>query len=213
MTSTLMIIAAILVVELVVSAIGKLLETWGQVPLPETSQAKMSDTDKRKIEETKEIIQQCFGVDVVEQIRKSSNRERIDLMADFANRLALDYGLDIDVDVTVKNVNNGGSYDWKAKRAEFNIALLMVEADNEYFEYCVRETISAIVHELRHAVQHRAIEDKGFWDIDEKRRKEWAKNMLPGNYIRGDVDLKAYALQPIEKDAFTFSEMVMKGVM
>lgn len=211
-TETLVVLAVIHAIELIVDAVGELIDMWGSRTLPESAQAELSDTDKEKIEETKDLIQQCFGDDVIERIRRSSNKERINLMVDFADRLAKEYGLDIDVDVTVNNVTNCGAYDWKLKKAEFNIALLMMDGGNEHFEYCVRETIDTIVHELRHAVQHQAIEGRGFWNVDEERKTLWGNNMLPGNYIGGEVDLRRYASQPIEKDAFTFTALVMEGV-
>lgn len=211
-TDTIITLAAILAIEFIAGAIGKLRDMWGRRTLPETAQAELSDTDREKIEETKDLIRQCFGDDVIEKIRRASNKERINLMADFADRLAEEYGLDIVVDVTVNNVNNCGSYDWKSKKAEFNIALLMIDGGNAHFEYCVRETIDTIIHELRHAVQHQAIEGKGFWNVDEERKNSWINNMRPGNYISSDVDLRRYSSQPIEKDAFTFSALVMEGV-
>lgn len=208
-----LIVAAVaFALELITGAIGRLIDLWGQEEMPETVQAELSDTDKEKIAATKDLIEECFGVNVTDKIRNSSNKERIALMAQFAERLAREYDLDIEVDVTVNNVNNCGFYDWKEKKAVFNIALLMVDGNHEHFEYCVIETIDTIVHELRHAVQHHAIENGSFWNVDETRRKAWADNMAPGNYIRADVDLKGYTGQPIESDAFTFAAMVMKGV-
>ena len=211
-TDTLILVAAALALELIVTGIGKLIDMWGQRTLPQTAQAELSETDKQKVEETKKLIRQCFGENVTEWIRRASNRERIELMAEFAERLAKEYGLDIDVDVTVNNINNCGSYDWKEKRAEFNIALLMVDGSNEHFDYCVRTTLDTIIHELRHAVQHRVIENRGFWNVDEDRRAQWATNMAPGNYIRAEVDMRGYASQPIEKDATTFAALAMEGV-
>ena len=211
-TDTLILVAAALALELIVTGIGKLINMWGQRTLPQTAQAELSETDKQKVEETKKLIRQCFGENVTEWIRRASNRERIELMAEFAERLAREYGLDIDVDVTVNNINNYGSYDWKEKRAEFNIALLMVDGSNEHFDYCVRATLDTIIHELRHAVQHKAIENSGFWNVDEERRTQWATNMAPENYIRAEVDLRGYASQPIEKDATTFAALAMEGV-
>lgn len=209
---TLVFLATVFAIEFVAGAIAGLLELWGQRKLPETAQAELSDFDKEKIRETQELLRECFGEDVTECIRKANNKDRIVLMADFAEKLAYEYGLDIDVDVTVNNVHNCGSYDWKQRKAVFNIALLMVDGNNEHFEYCVHETIDTIIHELRHAVQHHTIENAGFWSVDEVRRNSWANNMLPGNYIRPEVDMRGYAAQPIEKDAVTFASLVMKGV-
>lgn len=198
--------------ELLINWVGSLIDRWGRQEMPETVQAEMSATDEEKIEATQELIKECFGENVVETLRNTSNKDRISLMAEFAEKLVAEYGLDIEVDVTVNNVQSCGSYNWENKKAVFNIALLAMEGNEEHFEYCVRETLDTIIHELRHAVQHRSIEQGGFWNIDDERRSAWANNMCPGNYIRPEVDMRGYANQPLERDASTFAALVMKGV-
>lgn len=187
-------------------------ERWGTQKLPQNARSEMSETDKAQVEATRELMRQCFGEDVVECVKNASNKDRIALMAEFAERLARQYGLDIEVDVTVSKVENCGAYNWKERKAVFNIALLMVDGQNEKFDYCVRETLDTIIHELRHAVQHKAVEQPGFWDVEEERRLAWANNMAPGNYIPPQANIRAYANQPIERDAVTFAAMVMGEV-
>ena len=199
-------------VQILFSVIGGLIKQWGSQEMPETIQAEMSDTDQAKIRDTQRLMADCFGDNVTDRIRNASNKERIALMADFAERLAREYDLDIEVDVTVSNLQNCGAYNWKEKKAVFNIALLMVDGDHEQFAYCVRETLDTIIHELRHAVQHKSIEQPGFWNVEDEVRNAWANNMASGNYIRPEVDMRAYAMQPIERDAVTFAALVMKGV-
>ena len=213
MVSEILIAAAVaMAVELLAGAVRKLRDLWGRRKLTQNAQAVMSDTDKAKIEETRQLIRECFGDSTAECIREKSNRERIAIMADFAERLVRVYDLNIDVDVTVSDVNDRGFYDWKNRKALFNIALLMIDGDNEYFAFAVDLIIETIIHELRHAVQHHTVENKGFWNVDEDRRQSWAENMLPGKYIRPEVDERGYASQPIEKDAVTFAELVMEGI-
>ena len=192
--------------------IEKLLDIWRDRHKPQLPSVSMSETDTEKIQNTKEIIKECFGGDTVEKLRKASNKERIALMAEFADRLVKEYGLDIDVDVTVNNAQNCGYYDWGQKKAVFNIVLLMVDGNNEHFDFCVREMLDTIVHELRHAVQHKAIGEPGFWNVDEERRMTWANNMAPGNYISAADNMKRYSQQPIEADAVAFAVQAIEGV-
>lgn len=196
----------------VVGGIKGLLDSWQQKKMTEQSKAEMSDTDKLKALQTRELIQQYFGDDIVYKMKMASNKERIDLMSEFAEALSKEYGLDIQVDVTVSDARSCGAYYWKDKKAVFNIALLMADADNPQFEYCVRETIDTIIHELRHAVQHKAIQEEGFWEVSEERRIEWAHNMKPENYIRAEVNQRRYVSQPVERDAYTFAALAMEGI-
>ena len=202
------------VISLVIGAIGKLINLWRyrSRTMPENDKAEMSDTDKEKIQQTQALIHEVFGPDPVERLRSSSNKERIDLMDNFANRLSELYGLDIQVDVTVDQVDHWGGYNWSDNKAVFNIALLMVDGQNEHFDYCAWETIDTVVHELRHAVQYRTITEPGFWNVSEERRTAWANNMRQGGYISSATDMRAYASQPVERDAFTFAAEVIEGV-
>ena len=206
-------LAVVAIASLLCEGVKYLINLWGsKQKMPDQVKAEMSETDEEMIEKTKNVIANTFGDSVIDKIATSSNKERIDLMADFATTLSKEYGLDISVDITVSDISNCGYYNWEEKKAVFNIAMMMVDKDNEHFAYCVRETLDTIIHELRHAVQHKAIHEEGFWNVDEARRIEWANNMLPENYIQPSVDRKGYFLQPIEKDAATFANAAMEGV-
>lgn len=204
--------AVIVAVGFLTDFIAGLISRWGEQRLPVAAQTELSDDDHKMVEKTQTLITRSFGNDVVGTLRNASNKDRIALFADFAERLAELYGLDITVDVTVSNLKDCGAYNWGEKKAVFNIAMLMVDGDHPHFSFCVKETLDTIVHELRHAVQHRVVEEPGFWNVDEKRRLLWARNMTQDHYIKPNVDLRAYAEQPIEKDASTFAAAVMEGV-
>jgi hypothetical protein len=212
MLETMLVIAAGLAVGMLIDTVINLIDSWGEQDLPEQTKVEMSETDQKMIQQTKALMQECFGDDVVERFRSASNLDRINMTGDFAKRLAALYNLDIDVDVVVDEAQHCGAYNWKDQKAVFNIILMTVEKDNTHFDYCIKETLDTIIHELRHAVQHKAIQVDGFWNVDEERRIKWANNMAPGNYIRPNVDRKGYVSQPIEADAFTFAAAVMQGV-
>lgn len=212
MIETLITIGITVAVALVVEVVADLIENWGAPEMPTQTKAEMSETDQKMIQETQALMQECFGDDVVERFRNASNLDRISMTGDFAKRLAALYDLDIDVDVVIEEAQHCGAYNWKDRKAVFNIILMTVESDNAHFDYCVKETLDTIIHELRHAVQHKAIRQEGFWNVAEERRVAWANNMTPGNYIRPEVDKKGYVGQPIEADAYTFAAEVMQGV-
>jgi hypothetical protein len=198
--------------KLIGRLIGSLISRWGtrNAQPPEKIKAPLSETDKKMAEETRNVIKEKFGDNVVETLKNASNKERLDLMEDFAKTLAIKYGLDdIEVDVTLENANDCGSYNWGSKKLVFNIINIM-NPDIDNFDFYVRDAIDTIIHELRHAVQHKAINTPGFWDVDEETRNKWKANTE--NFIRPEVDFKRYALQPIEVDARTFADEAMSEV-
>ena len=200
-----------LVILFLINDIGVLKDIWGETKLPEEYQIELSGTDNKKISASKKLIKECFGNNITRTFKEASNIQRIEMTANFAHRLAELYELDdVNIDVTIDEAQKFGLYNWANKKVVFNIVLLTVEAENTNFDYCVRETIDTIIHELRHAVQHKAIDNPGFWNINDETRKLWAENR--GNYIRPEIDMKGYASQPIEKDAVTFTANIMEGV-
>lgn len=179
--------------------------------MPQETMVQLNVTDEKMIEVSKDIVREFFGSDVYETIANLKNTERIDLLARFAKRLAEEYGLDTDVDVDIYELENCGKYCFSENKAIFNISLLMVDKKNKYFKKCVHEVIENIFHELRHAVQWKAINHNSSWIFDEKTLKDWSDNITK-NYIDPNVDCKGYCKQPVEADAMTFAARIMEGV-
>lgn len=180
------------------------------VPESIERKATLSETDMEYAERTHDLIKEQFGEDVVEWMKHASNKERIRMTQEFAERLAEEYGLDITVDVNAASPENAGYFDYDNNEAIFNIGLLTYKGnDMEVLTFCVNSTFKAIIHELRHAVQIKAIKEEGFWNVDEKTRMEWAQNWY--EYISPEDDLRGYMTQPIEADADVFAELAYYG--
>lgn len=178
--------------------------------MPEKLKTELSETDKKKAEETAALIHDKFGEDIVATVAAAGEEQRVEMMADFTKELAVLYGLDIDIDITATEDDSWGQFNAEENKVVFNFAALMTDATQEDFKNVVFEIIDTIVHELRHAVQHKAISDPNFWDIGKKRAKIWNANMR--NYIRAGVDPKGHSIQPVEADAATFANQVMNEV-
>lgn len=178
--------------------------------LPIKFRVKLNETDNKKAEETVELIHDKFGEDVVSAVASESEEKRIEMMADFTKELATLYGLDIDIDITVTDAVSWGCFNDEENKVVFNFAALMTDATDENFGQVVFEVIDTIIHELRHAVQYKAISDPTFWDIGNKRAKRWKSNMK--NYIRAGVDPEGHSRQPVEADASTFTALIMDEV-
>lgn len=218
MMEVLLSLAAIIAVEVLFNvgvnfAVSLLRNVFGtQRTMPETIKAELSDTDKKMAEETQNLIRSQFGENVSDSIRAMSNMERLQAANRFANDLANLYGLDIQIDVVAQDANQCGYYDWNKGKAVFNVVELWISNDNEEFDAHIQNFFDTIVHELRHAVQRKAVTEPGFWEVDEERRQKWDENFQPGNYVRADVNIRGYMEQPLENDAYTYAAYVMEGV-
>lgn len=208
-------------VGLVAGAVYGFFESlWGShsnaQALPQSLTAEMSDHDRAMADRSRELIRECFcrdGNNVMDSVRQMNADERLEAACVFSNRLAQLNGLD-NIKISFfrdNNIENCGSYNDKSKTASFNIVELMWDGNDAAFEARISNFIDTIVHEQRHAVQIRAIREKGFWQIDDERRVQWANN-LPPRYIMPSVDARGYRMQPLESDAFTYAAMVLRGV-
>lgn len=209
------------VIALAAGAVCGFLESlWGTPSntqsLPLSLTAEMSDHDRAMADRSRELIRECFcrdGNHVMDSIRQMNANERLEAARVFSDRLAQLNGLD-NIKISFfqdNNIENCGSYNDKTKTASFNIVELMWDGSDAAFEARISNFIDTIVHEQRHAVQMRAIREKGFWQIDDERRAQWANN-LPPRYISPKMDIRGYRMQPLESDAFTYAAMVLRGV-
>lgn len=205
---------AVLAIGAGVKLISHLISTWGHKNVtPESlrEQVELSQTDREKIDETRELIRDMFGDNVAEKFKNASNVERINMVNDFAHRLAKLYGLDdVDIDVVIDNVSLCGYYCHSQHQARFNILALTNGVDSPNYAALVKDMLDTVIHELRHAVQFKAVENDGFWNVDDKRRAAWASNVK--NYISASTDMRGYMQQPLEADAYVFAGLVMEGV-
>ena len=73
----------------------------------------------------------------------------------------------------------------------------------------IKEQIFTIFHELKHARQWAAIEDRKDYGYSEELIQVWEQNMR--NYISPYESDEAYRKQPVELDTFGFEERLKEG--
>ena len=74
-----------------------------------------------------------------------------------------------------------------------------------------KDLMNTLLHESRHAFQHRCVKHPESCDVSPKVIEAWKENQK--HYIRPEDDFVAYENQPIEKDANDFADSVMKDGM
>lgn len=80
---------------------------------------------------------------------------------------------------------------------------------------CLKECIDTVIHELRHAFQHKAIQECALWrdfgGVSQEQVRGWALNFY--NYIPADLDLKGYERQLVEYDARNFARLSTEDLL
>lgn len=101
-----------------------------------------------------------------------------------------------------------GMYSSADNKVYINSSLLVPRVDNEGNRYDPSyELRKTIIHEMRHAYQHKAVREKMNVLVSDKTIGKWEHNFVPGNYIRvqDGYTFEEYCLQPIEWDAKNFA--------
>lgn len=169
----------------------------------------MSETDKKMQERTREVIHETFGEDVVASVKEMKSSERVQAAEDFTRKLAEEYEVDVEFGFYGDTKEKCGYYSDTEKKIHLNVSDLL-EDNEELLPVRIHEFLDTVIHELRHAVQCKAIREEGFWDVENERRILWADNFR--NYISADVDPRGYAEQRVEVDARTFAAESLEGV-
>ena len=118
---------------------------------------------------------------------------KIEIMTELNERVSKIYGYPTPSLNQVKDKNYGSfaAFNWK-----LTINPKVLEEDTGW------ETLDTYFHELRHAFQHRAVENE-LTDKEEvlgKSKLLWQRNFMPGNYFGGNSEF--YLYQPVEEDAW-----------
>lgn len=207
MSITVATVLAVLATELVCIAVQFFCDLWGnRVNAPSTlCTEEMSEVDKKMQQQTKNIIHDVFGENVAESVQNMKAAQRIEKVEELVKQLKEEYRLDVEVEFYGENRNECGFYNGKQNTLSLNVADLLSNNSEQ-----IQVFFDTVIHELRHAVQWKAVQEEGFWNIGRERRIKWADNFK--NYISINVDPKGYARQPVEMDACTFSAGCMEGV-
>ena len=168
----------------------------------------LTEEDKQLVQKCREIMGQNFPDGIVNRMKGMSPTERAQLFRDLVKDLNSVYGVEIsDIAFLTNNEIGSGVYgyfDNSNNSIRFNADLLNTDDPN-----ILHEMVDTIFHEMRHALQFRAVTDSSCNFGSEEQRQKWALNFV--NYISARVDFAFYQQQVIEDDARQFAAEVIKG--
>lgn len=168
----------------------------------------LSDDDKALIEKCREVMKENFPEGIETKMKGMTVEEKMALFQKLVMDLNPVFGVNITniAFLSVDEIGNGtlGYYDRDANSIRFNLDLLKIEDNPEI----MRAMVDTIIHELRHALQHRAVTDTSFNYGTEDQRYLWTINFL--SYIPAHVDFAYYQEQIVEADARLIAELSIK---
>jgi len=124
---------------------------------------------------------------------KLSVERKIEIMSELNERVSKIYGYPTPALNQVKDKNYGSfaAFNWK-----LTINPKVLKDDTGW------ETLDTYFHELRHAFQHRAVENEltDRETVSGRSKFLWQRNFMPGNYFGGNSEF--YLYQAVEEDAW-----------
>lgn len=169
---------------------------------------ELTDEDKALIDKCREVMRENFPQGIEARVKTMSPEERTALFQKLVKELNSVYGVNISNVGFLHNSEIGsgtyGYYDRETNSIRFNADLL---SSNE--TEVLREMVDTIFHEMRHALQYRAVSDSSCNYGTEEQRRLWALNFV--NYISAYVDFAYYQEQIVEADARLIAEESIKG--
>ncbi|WP_300794665.1 hypothetical protein [uncultured Bacteroides sp.] len=142
------------------------------------------------------IVEQFKEMGMFEEYADSGLEDRMRIATSFYNEVSKTMGIDTEFSFVPMPHSMQGGYDPSTNSIELNINSLENPDCSGLF--------NTILHESRHAFQHRSVLNPDSVSIDNKTIDIWRQNFE--NYISPWLDYEAYREQPVEADAFDFAD-------
>lgn len=175
----------------------------------------MSRYDQKMAESTKQILKDVLGEMPVEALHALNNEERIQKTSEVVEEILKLYNVHLDgVVICELDSATAGYYNREKNTIALNSQFLL-SADIT----CIREFLDTVLHECRHVIQFRAIENidsvtentsENFWQLEKDRVLRWCR--FHQDYQEAVKNPLEYYMNVLEIDARTFAYMCLEGV-
>lgn len=159
--------------------------------------------DNWKLDESVgKILSQELTADKISSYDNLSIEEKGYFISSIGNKILCNMGLsDVSIEFTeLSKPTTCGLYCDAQKQIIINKSLL------ENLRYALRTEL----HEIRHAIQHDAIQHQEKYEFCTETLNKWADNIK--YYIKPELDYESYILQPIELDAEFWASSMLNNI-
>lgn len=145
-------------------------------------------------------IVECFQNEgLFDEYAESGLNDRMRIATSFFDEVSEAMGIDTDFSFIPMPYGMEGGYNPSTNSIELNINSLENPNCTSLF--------NTILHESRHAFQHRAVDNPDSVSVDNNTIETWRQNF--DNYISPWLDYEAYREQPVESDAFDYADNII----
>lgn len=167
--------------------ISPLLE--GQMKQPFINEIDMNNT-------CMSIVERYLNEGLIDEFAETGLDNRMRIATSFYNEVREAMGIDAELNFVPMPYLMEGSFNPSTNSIELNINSLEKPNSQSLF--------NTILHESRHAFQHKAVDNPDSVSVNNNIIDTWRQNF--DNYISPWLDYEAYREQPVEKDAFDYAD-------
>lgn len=142
------------------------------------------------------IVERYYQEGKFDEYAESGLEGRMHIADSFFNEIRDAMGIDTEFSFVPLPFSMEGGYDPSTNKIELNMNALENPDCSGIF--------NTILHEARHAFQHKAVSNPDSVSVDNNTIDTWRQNFE--NYISPWLDYEAYREQPVEADAFDYAD-------
>ena len=169
------------------------------------TEAAFTDADRSRADIAVREMKGLLGENPAERLGSMDAGERLEAAKELHRRLCTAFSLDISLEMGQSDVGCVGTY-CPGRRGLWVDYRYLLSDKAEY----IADYLDTIIHEFRHAMQHRFLEDGSYNGVDDDYRKRIAVSMHPSVYVNFDENPELYYNQLCEKDARAYAAMVLQ---
>lgn len=175
------------------------------ISITDSGVSNPEETDRRMVSGCHDAIEEVLGASPFEQFASLGWEDRQTAVVNITSQVAEVMGVDIgSIDIEERNDAAYGSYYYANNRISFNEQYLYEEPMTELE---AKEVIDTIVHEVRHAYQHKAACRPSKYGRDKLTAQIWRLNFK--HFVSPWQNMELYFKQPVEQDARWMAVSVM----
>lgn len=164
------------------------------------------ETDRMLVSECHEAVEEVLGLSPFSQFATLRPEERQIAVVQITSQVADAMGVKLDsIDIEEQD-GTYGFYSFSENRISIDENHV---CEDPMTEIDAKNVIDTIVHEVRHAYQHRAARHPTRYKRDKLTASTWRLNFR--NYVSPRQNLELYYRQPVEEDARKFAEYVVNS--
>lgn len=169
------------------------------------TKVQFTDTDRNRAEAAVREIRKHLGNNPVECLSDMDAKSRLEAAKELHKRLCTRFSLNLGLEMGEGDGGIVGGYCAGRKVICVDYRYLLSDKPKYIAEY-----LDTVIHEFRHAMQHRFIEDGAYNGVDEDYRERIAVSFSPSVYVEFYENPELYYNQLCERDAREYAGMVMQ---